>query len=42
MRPFLLGLLVAVVIAAGAAAVLNSGYVPNSVSSVFTTTAVRI
>jgi hypothetical protein len=42
MRVFLLACLVAVVIGAGAAYVLNSGYLPNAASSVFTTTSVRI
>jgi hypothetical protein len=42
MQAFLTGVVVAVVIAAGAAVALNSGYLPNSVSSVFTTTSVRI
>jgi hypothetical protein len=42
MRAFLLACLVAVVIGAGAAYVLNSGYLPNAASSVFTTTGVRI
>jgi hypothetical protein len=42
MRAFVLACLVAVVIGAGAAYVLNSGYLPNAASSVFTTTGVRI
>ena len=42
MRAFLLACLAAVVVAVGAAYVLNSGYLPNAASSVFTTTAVRI
>jgi hypothetical protein len=42
MHVFLLACLVAVVIGAGAAYVLNSGYLPNAASSVFTTTSVRI
>jgi hypothetical protein len=42
MRAFLMACLAAVVIAAGAAYVLNSGYLPNAASSVFTTTGVRI
>jgi hypothetical protein len=42
MRAFLLACLAAVVIAVGAAYVLNSGYLPNAASSVFTTTGVRI
>jgi hypothetical protein len=42
MRAFLLACLAAIVIGAGAAYVLNSGYLPNAASSVFTTTGVRI
>ena len=42
MRSFLLGIVAAAVIAVGAAIALNSGYLPNSASSVFTTTGVRI
>jgi hypothetical protein len=42
MRTFLVACLTAIVIAAGAAFVLNSGYVPNSSSSVFSTQGVRI
>jgi hypothetical protein len=42
MRAFLLGIVAAAVIAVGAAFVLNSGYLPNSASSVFSTTGVRI
>ena len=42
MRAFLLACLAAIVISAGAAYALNSGYLPNAASSVFTTTSVRI
>ncbi len=42
MRAFLLGIAAATVIAVGAFFVLNSGYLPNSASSVFSTTGVRI
>jgi hypothetical protein len=42
MRTFLVACLVAVLLAAGAAVVLNSSYVPNSSSSVFSTKGVRI
>jgi hypothetical protein len=42
MRVFLLACLAAVVLGAGAAFVLNSGYVPNAASTVFTTQGVRI
>jgi hypothetical protein len=42
MRVFLVGFLTAVLIAAGAAVVLNSGYLPNASSNVFSTTGVRI
>jgi hypothetical protein len=42
MRAFLLACLAAVLIAVGAALVLNSSYVPDSASSVFSTPAVRI
>jgi hypothetical protein len=42
MRAFLLGVVAAVVLAISAAVVLDSGYLPNSASSVFSTTAVRI
>ena len=42
MRAFLVGLVMALVIASAAAAVLNSGIFPNSSSSVFSTTGVRI
>jgi hypothetical protein len=42
MRVFLVSCIAAVVIAACAAYVLNSGYVPNASSTVFSTTGVRI
>jgi hypothetical protein len=42
MRAFLLGCVVAVLLAVGAAYALNSGYLPNASSSVFSTTSVRI
>jgi hypothetical protein len=42
MRAFLLGVVAAIVVAVGAAFLLNAGYLPNSASSVFTTTGVRI
>ncbi|HWE16408.1 MAG TPA: hypothetical protein VG758_04400 [Hyphomicrobiaceae bacterium] len=42
MRVFLLACLVAVLLGSGAAYVLNSGYLPNASSTVFTTTGVRI
>jgi hypothetical protein len=42
MRAFLLGCLAAVLLAVVAAYTLNSGYLPNASSSVFTTEAVRI
>jgi hypothetical protein len=42
MRVFLLACLVAVLLGAGAAYVLNSGYLPNAASTVFTTQSVRI
>jgi hypothetical protein len=42
MRAFLLGVVAALLLAVGAAVVLNSGYLPNSASTVFTTTGVRI
>ena len=42
MRTFLVACLAAVLLAAGAAVVLNSSYIPNSSSSVFSTQAVRI
>jgi hypothetical protein len=42
MRAFLLACLAAVVLAVGAAYVLNSDYLPNAASSVFTTKGVRI
>jgi hypothetical protein len=42
MRVFLLACLAAVLLGAGAAYVLNSGYVPNAASTVFTTQGVRI
>jgi hypothetical protein len=42
MRAFLLGCLVTILLGAGAAYVLNSGYLPNASSSVFSTEAVRI
>ncbi len=42
MRVFLVACLVAVVLGVGAAYVLNSGYLPNAASSVFTTQGVRI
>lgn len=42
MRTFLVACLAAVLLAAGAAVVLNSSYVPNSSSGVFSTKGVRI
>lgn len=42
MRVFLLACLVAVFLGASAAYVLNSGFIPNAASNVFTTTGVRI
>jgi hypothetical protein len=42
MRAFLAACLAAVVIAVGAAAVLNSSFVPDSASSVFSTQGVRL
>jgi len=42
MRAFLVACLAAIVIAAGAAYVLNSGYLPDSSSRVFSTKGVRI
>jgi hypothetical protein len=42
MRAFLAACLVAILIAVGAAIVLNGGYVPDSASSVFSTEGVRI
>jgi hypothetical protein len=42
MRAFLLACVASIVLAAGAAFVLNSGYLPNAVSTVFSTTGVRI
>jgi hypothetical protein len=42
MRAFLVACLAAIIIAAGAAFVLNSGYVPDSSSNVFSTKGVRI
>jgi hypothetical protein len=42
MRAFLLAVLAAVVLGVGAAYVLNSSYLPDEASTVFTTTGVRI
>jgi hypothetical protein len=42
MRAFLVACLVAVLLGAGAAYVLNSGYLPNAASTVFSTQRVRI
>jgi hypothetical protein len=42
MRTFFVACIAAVLLAIGAAVVLNSAYVPNSASSVFTTPGVRI
>jgi hypothetical protein len=42
MRVFLLSCLAAVMLAAGAAYILNSGLLPNAASTVFSTTGVRI
>ena len=42
MRVFLLACLVAVLVGAGAAYVLNDGYFPNASSVVFSTNGVRI
>ncbi|MFZ1102372.1 MAG: hypothetical protein WAN86_05920 [Hyphomicrobiaceae bacterium] len=42
MRAFSLACLAAIVLGVGAALVLNSGFLPNAVSSVFTTESVRI
>ena len=42
MRAFLLACLAAIVLGVGAALVLNSGAVPDTVSSVFTPKSVRI
>jgi hypothetical protein len=42
MRAFLLACVVAVLLGVGAAYVLDSGYLPNASSTVFTTTGVRI
>jgi hypothetical protein len=42
MRTFVVACIVAVLLAVGAAAVLNSNYVPNASSSVFSTQGVRI
>jgi hypothetical protein len=41
-RIFLIACLAAIAIAGGAAYVLNSGYVPNASSTVFSTSGVRI
>jgi hypothetical protein len=42
MRAFLVACAAAIVIAIGAAYALNSGYIPDSASSVFSTPGVRI
>jgi hypothetical protein len=42
MRVFLLACLAMVVLGAGGAYVLNSGYLPNAASTVFSTQSVRI
>jgi hypothetical protein len=42
MRVFLVACVAAVAIAIGAAYMLNSGYVPDSASTVFSTPSVRI
>jgi hypothetical protein len=42
MRAFLLACLAAVLLGGGAAFVLNSGYLPNAASTVFSTQGVRI
>jgi uncharacterized membrane protein len=42
MRAFLLACLATVLLGVGAALVLNSGYLPNSASAVFTTPGVRL
>ena len=42
MRAFLVACAAAIVLAIGAAYILNSGYVPDSSSTVFSTKAVRI
>ena len=42
MRAFLLGCAAAVVLAVGAAYALNSGYLPNASSAVFSTNGVRL
>jgi len=42
MRAFLAGCLAAIVIAVGAYAVLNSGYVKDAASTYFSTTGARI
>jgi hypothetical protein len=42
MRAFLLACLATVLLGVGAAYLLNSGYVPDSASTVFTTPSVRI
>jgi hypothetical protein len=42
MRAFLIACLAAVLIATGAAFVLNNNYIPNSASTVFSTQGVRI
>ena len=42
MRVFLVACLVAVLLGAGAAYVLNGGYFPNASSAVFSTQSVRI
>jgi hypothetical protein len=42
MRAFLLACVASLLLAAGAAFALNSGYLPNAVSTVFSTTSVRI
>jgi hypothetical protein len=42
MRAFLLACVATVLVAACAAYVLNSGFLPNAVSTVFSTTGVRI
>ena len=42
MRAFLFACLATVLLGAGAAYLLNSGYFPNAASTVFTTQSVRI
>jgi hypothetical protein len=42
MRAFLLACIAAAALGAGAAYVLNSGYLPDAVTTVFSTTGVRI